>query len=111
MQEQEIIERIKMLCQSRSWTFYKLAKESGITYSTLCPMLHKANCPSIPTLIKICNAFNISLAQFFSIEDDTAYLSSEDKLFLQQLNQLTEHNKANARKYLDFLLYSQHENT
>ena len=30
MQEHEVIERIKALCESRGWTNYRLAKESGI---------------------------------------------------------------------------------
>lgn len=66
MQEQEIISRIIALCSARGWTFYRLAKQSGITYSTLCTMLHKATAPSVPTLIKICRGFDISLSEFLT---------------------------------------------
>lgn len=66
MQEFDVVGRIQELCQSRSWTYYRLAKASGIPYSTLSTMLHKANVPSIPSLIKICDGFGITLAQFFS---------------------------------------------
>ncbi len=109
MQEHEIIERIKSLCEARAWTFYRLAKESKITYSTLCTMLHKSTSPSIPTLIKICNGFGITLAQFFDIEDEQALLTVEEKHYLSQWNNLNKENKQVAEKYISYLL-SQQEN-
>lgn len=107
MQENEIIERIKSLCEARAWTFYRLAKESGITYSTLCTMLHKSNTPSFSTLIKICNGFGITLAQFFNIEDERTMLTSEEKNFLSLWNALTDDNKHILEKYLSYLLSQQ----
>lgn len=107
MQENEIIERIKSLCNARSWTSYRLAKESGITYSTLCTMLHKTSAPSIPTLIKICNGFDITLSQFFDETDDRALLSEADKQHLLHWNKLTEDNQKIAEKYIDYLLSEQ----
>lgn len=35
MSENKINGRIRKLCEDRAWTVYRLAKESGITYSTL----------------------------------------------------------------------------
>lgn len=107
MQENDIIERIKCLCEARSWTFYRLAKESGITYSTLCTMLHKANAPSFPTLIKICNGFGITLAEFFDMEDKRALLTEEQKAHLCQWDQLSPENQRIAAKFMDYLLYNQ----
>ena len=107
MQENEVIERIKSLCKARSWTSYRLAKESGITYSTLCTMLHKASAPSISTLIEICNGFGITLAQFFDETDDRAFLSDSDKVHLQQWKQLSKENQNTAEKYIDYLISEQ----
>ena len=107
MQENEIIERIVSLCESRSWSLYRLAKESGITYSTLCTMIHKSNSPSIPTLIKICNGFGISLTQFFDIENEVAKLSTSQKKHLEQWEQLSENNQKNAEQYILYLLSEQ----
>ena len=55
MQEFDVVGRIQELCRSRSWTYYRLAKASGIPYSTLSTMLHKTNVPSVPSLMKICD--------------------------------------------------------
>jgi len=107
MQEKEIIERIQSLCKARSWTSYRLAKESGITYSTLCTMLHKANAPSIPTLIKICDGFGITLAQFFDAQDDRALLSDADKVHLLRWKKLSKENQKTVEKFMDYLLATQ----
>lgn len=107
MQEHEVIERIKALCKSRGWTNYRLAKESGITYSTLCTMLNKAYAPSISTLIKICNGFGITLAQFFDENFENAAITPEQREHLQLWDSLSEENRAAAEKYLRFLLSEQ----
>ena len=107
MQESDIIDRIKSLCEARSWTVYRLAKESGITYSTLCTMLHKSNSPSLSTLIKICNGFGITLAQFFDFENEQALLKEEQKALLGQWDALSEDNRAKANSYISFLLDQQ----
>lgn len=107
MQESDIIDRIKALCDARSWTFYRLAKESGITYSTLCTMLHKANSPSIHTLIKICNGFGITLSQFFDLEDERALLTQPQEAHLKQWDMLTEENRSIASAYIEYLLAKQ----
>lgn len=111
MQENEIIVRIQALCKSRSWTYYRLAKESGITYSTLCTMLHKANYPSIPTLTKICNGFGISLAQFFDTENDGALFTEEQKTHLHQWDRLSDKNKEIAENFIAYLISQQHAHT
>ena len=79
MNDFDVMGRIQELCVSRSWTYYRLAKEADIPYSSLSTMLHKAYVPSIPSLIKICNGFGITLAQFFSLEDDTAKLTKNKR--------------------------------
>lgn len=107
MQESDIIERIKALCEVRSWTYYRLAKESGITYSTLCTMIHKANTPSIPTLLKICKGFGISPAEFFDTDSPRATLSMEAIRHIHLWEQLNENEKENIEKYIYFLLEHQ----
>lgn len=107
MQEQDIIPRIQELCIQRSWTFYRLAKESGIPYSTLCTMLHKANAPSIPTLIKLCSGFGITLSEFFDTGSEVSYYTPEQKDIMDQWGLLNRENQDAVRKYIQFLLSRQ----
>lgn len=107
MQEEQIILRIHALCVARSWTLYRLAKESGMPYSTLCTMLHKANAPSIPTLIKICNGFGITLAEFFDEQNELALMTQHQKEHLKQWNSLNPENQQHIENYISFLIANQ----
>ncbi len=107
MQETEIIDRIVQLCSIRGWSFYRLSKESGIPYSTLCTMLHKANAPSIPTLYKLCKGFGISLSEFFDTEGDWATLTEEEKKHLERWNTLTPDNRLSVDTYIEFVIKQQ----
>ena len=57
--------RIKQLSEERGWTDYRLAKESGLSHSTVTNMLNRNNAPTLPTLESVCKAFGITLSQFF----------------------------------------------
>lgn len=107
MQGFAVIARIQELCSARGWTYYRLAKESGITYSTLSTMLNKENMPSIPTLEKLCSGFGISLCQFFADDNGWAALCDEQKVHLAQWEQLDPDSKIAAERYMSFLLHEQ----
>ena len=100
MQEFDVVGRIQELCRSRSWTYYRLAKASGIPYSTLSTMLHKPNVPSVPSLMKICDGLGITLAQFFSDQDETAKLTADQKQCLSIWNRLDSTGKELASAYM-----------
>ena len=100
MQEFDVVGRIQELCQARSWTYYRLAKASGIPYSTLSTMLHKTNVPSVPSLMKICDGLGITLAQFFSDQDETAKLTADQKQCLSIWNRLDSTGKELASAYM-----------
>lgn len=103
MQEFDVVARIQELCQARSWTYYRLAKASGIPYSTLSTMLHKTNVPSVPSLIKICNGFGITLAQFFSNWDESAKLTEDQRRCLNAWGKLDNIGKELALAYMQGL--------
>lgn len=70
MIESDVVERIEQLLKFKHWSPYKLAKNSGIPYSSLNNLLNRRTCPSIPTLQKICNGFQISLSEFFEFTEN-----------------------------------------
>ena len=104
MLEFDVIGRIKELCASRSWTYYRLAKESDIPYSTLSTMLHKTNIPSVPSLMKLCDGLGITLAQFFSEEDESAKLTKKQKVCLARWDGLDAYSQELALVYMDGLI-------
>lgn len=61
-----VLKQIKNLCNERNWSLYRLSMESSIPYSTLNNLFRRGNVPSISTLCKICDAFHMSLSEFFA---------------------------------------------
>lgn len=62
----DVLERLRHLMDERGWTVYRVARESGLSEKTMYNIYSRNTMPSIPTLEAICNAFGITLAQFFA---------------------------------------------
>lgn len=89
----DVIKRIDELMKERKWSDYKLATESGLSSSTIANIHRRNTVPSIPTLEAICSAFGITLAQFFSDNNITVQLSSEQLDLFNRWIYLTENQK------------------
>lgn len=74
--EMDVIERIEQLRNERGWSVNYLAMEAMITQSTLNNIFCRHSEPKLSTLRAICDAFGITLSEFFS-EDAS---SSDDEL-------------------------------
>ena len=74
----DIKEKLKDLLQKRGWTEYRLAKESGLSESTIANIYRRNSTPSFATLKAICDAFGITLSQFFA-EGDMIDLTPETR--------------------------------
>lgn len=73
--------RLRQLLEERGWTAYRLAKESGLSESTLANIFKRNTVPSISTLEAVCAAFGISLAQFFADQDMVELIPELKELF------------------------------
>ena len=78
----KIRERIEKLRQDRGWTENYLAMEAGLTQSTLNTLINRDHSPRVDTLQKICEAFGITLEQFFSEEEKVQGLTEKENLLL-----------------------------
>lgn len=65
MDEGYVLKRIEELCEKEGWSHYVLAKRSGISQSTISNMFSRTNQPTFATVARICDAFGITMAQFF----------------------------------------------
>ncbi len=63
----DVLGRIDELRNARKWSVYKLAQLSEIPQSTIATWYQKNLCPPIDKLEIICNTFDISLSEFFSL--------------------------------------------
>lgn len=90
----DVLERIVFYRKQKGWSEYQLAEESGLTQSTISSWYRKNMVPSVPSLEKVCNAFGITLSQFFSTEDDNFSLTSLQKELLREAGHLTEQQQS-----------------
>jgi len=64
-----IAARIKELCEDRSITVNGLSYISGVSNSTIMGIFYKrSKNPGIVTIKKLCDGFEITLAQFFDTD-------------------------------------------
>ena len=80
----DVLERINELRRERGWTIYKLAEEAMVAQSTMSNMFTRKTLPSLYTLSQICEAFNITMSEFFNdgiaVDEETRLLASFRKL-------------------------------
>ena len=92
--QKEILERLDQLLLDRGWSEYRLAKECGLSESTIANIYRRNSVPSIATLEAICRGFGISMAQFFS-ENEMVELTPQTKeLFERWISHTPEQKKA-----------------
>lgn len=96
-----ILDKITKLREERHWTEYQLAEKSGLTQSTISSWYRKDMLPTIPSLMKICSAFGISMSQFFLEEDEMTVLL--DGKQLQLLNVAARLDEEQFDALLNFL--------
>ena len=92
-----VLERITELRESHHWTEYQLAEHSGLTQSTISSWYRKQ---MIPSLVKICDAFGITVSQFFLENEDQAIHLTEKQSAL-----LTASSKLNSEQYNALLTF------
>ena len=85
-----VLDKITWLRLERNWSEYQLAEKSGLTQSTISTWYRKNMLPTIPSLIKICDAFGLTLSQFF-LEDDgnTIHITERQQLLLDYAAKLS----------------------
>ena len=94
-------QKIADLCFSRGWSYYDLANESGLTQSTISSLLNRNNPPKVETLQCICEAFGITLAQFFLEDEETEILSQKEKELVNLFRKMPEQKKQALIELID----------
>lgn len=96
----DVVKKINTLRLERGWSIYKLSMETGLTQQAIHAWYNpkKKVIPSISTLEIVCEAFGISIADFFtekytvemtpqikSIYDNWCALSDEERRLIDSL--------------------------
>lgn len=85
--------RIRQLMDERNWSEYKLAKESNLSQSTIANIFKRNNAPTLPTLESVCNAFGLTMSQFFAEGNDPIELTDQQKELFKRWATLNDTQK------------------
>ena len=86
--EAYILKRVKGLCSKQKVSKYRLAQLTDMSQTALGNIIKKESIPTIPTLERICDAFGISLAQFFAGDGMRPDLTDEQEEILETWDNL-----------------------
>ena len=98
-----VLEKIKNMQKERGWSTYKLALESSLTQSTLSNMFSRGTCPTVDTLEKICDAFGITLSDFFEENDRKTHVSRDELELLRKYRALSDKEKDAVKSMINAL--------
>ena len=100
----DVTSRIDKMRTDRGWTVYRLAQESVLNEQTLYNWFSSKTYPSIPMLRQICQAYGITMANFFA-EGNMVELTPEKKALCDDFDILTKSEqdavKAIIKSYKD----------
>lgn len=92
--------RIEELCSKGGITRYQLSSRTGISQSALSDIVKKKNVPTLVTIERICAAFGITIAQFFTQGKSVPDLSDEQKELLLLWNGLKLEEKEIVKTFM-----------
>ncbi|MCD8149347.1 MAG: helix-turn-helix transcriptional regulator [Clostridiales bacterium] len=99
----DILARISEYRIKRNWTEYQLAEESGLTQSTISTWYRKDMLPSLSSLEKICNAFGITMSQFFATDVNIVSLTDIQQDLLSEISYLSKEQQVTLLEFLKTL--------
>lgn len=102
--ENYIIAKIEQLCEKKNISRYRLAQKSGIAQSSISTLLNRKSVPTIQTLEKICNGLDMTLAQFFTVDEEYPDLTSDQKQLLSDWNAMDDHQKELVKAYIQGII-------
>lgn len=94
---------IKILREKINISQYELADKLGIPRSTLCNYEKNINEPSISTLIKLANFFNVSIDELVGRETDTInlkYLGEDESYLIRKILKMNKMQLIKTKAYV-----------
>ncbi len=95
-----VIEKIEKLKNQRNWTDYTLALEAGISQSTFASIKQRNTPPKLEVLQQICEAFGLTLAQFFLEDEQIEVLNESEKELLTAYRALSKNKQIALLSFL-----------
>lgn len=104
--EFNVLDKITQERLARGWSEYTLAKNSGISQSTISTWYRKNLQPSVASIEKICKGLDITLPQFFSSENQNNNLTPSQQEIIELWGIMNDYQKSKVIEMLKSFLMS-----
>ncbi len=96
----DVVNRINELRKARGWSVYRLSQECGLSATTIHKWFEQKSYPNLPAIETVCEAFGITLPEFFS-EGKLVEITPENKVLYTSWGCLTREEKTLITKLID----------
>ena len=105
-----MVAALKKLCEQKGISPHALAKEAGISTSTISYLMKGKTRPQVYTVLELCNVLGVSINELFdrpdadmSAETGIQYITCDEKKLLDCYRGLSDKKKELLRIYVDML--------
>ena len=105
-----MVAALKRLCEQKGMSPHALAKEAGISTSTMSYLMKGKTRPQVYTVLELCNVLGVSINELFSRPDTDVtaetgiqYITCDEKNLLDCYRGLSDKKKELLRIYVDML--------
>lgn len=102
---ENILNTITAFREARNWSVYELASHAEMKPTTISTWYATNAIPTLPSLVKICNAFQITLSEFFAKveenEAETVAITPEQSVMLEKWSALRPEQQEAVLHLLD----------
>ncbi len=88
-----VVDRIDQLRVERGYSISKLSGKSNLSENTLKYIYKQKSFPTLQTLLRLCQAFDIPLWQFFMFQEAPFQFSLEEFELLENYEKLPKHSR------------------
>ena len=106
----EMIETVKRLCEQKNITPHALAKQAGISTSTISYLVNGKTKPQVYTVLLLCNVLGVRISFFFDTiatteisESRVQYITYDEEKLLECYRELSAKKRELLRIYVDML--------
>jgi len=77
MSKEKFYTRLDQLLEQNNWTVYRLAKEAGLSTSTIYNLLKRKSEPKMETFLKLVRAFHLTVEEYEDISYEPIVLTQD----------------------------------
>ena len=98
----EMIEALNRICHEKKISWNTLAKEAGLSSSTISYLMRGKSRPQVYTMLMLCNVLGVRFSELFEESDVVNECENEENL-LEVYRGLTDEKREMLRTYIDML--------